>query len=116
MKTHKIDPNKIKPGIANFTIEFRFARIPIDAIIDPRDPQCQRWMRLVEISTHRRTVWHEIYAHDLCSSRDLARWVNQKVSASFVWKGRQQEMNRLMFQMCSMASREVVARNQKHET
>jgi len=68
-------------------------------------------MRLVEIPTRRRTVWHEIYAHDLCSSRHFASWVNQKVATSFAWKGRQREMNRLVSQMSEMASLEVVARN-----
>jgi len=113
MKTHKIDPNKIRPGIANFTIEFRYAEKPKEAMIGSNNAINQRWLRLVEMpptdEKPRKTVWHEIYAEQLVTNAKFAKWVKH-CCQQFTWMGKHKDMMRLLFIMSELASIEVVAK------
>jgi hypothetical protein len=113
MKTHKINPNEIRPGIANFTIEFRYAEKPKKAILDSNDAVNQRWLRLVEIplmdSKPRKTVWHEIYSEDLSSNSNFAKWIKKRCRR-LVWSGKPRDFFNFSEIICGMASREVMAK------
>lgn len=113
MKTHKINPNKIRHDIANFTIEFRYAEKPKETIIGDRDAINQRWLRLVEIPITdvkpRKTVWHEIYAEDLASNSRFAKWIKERCN-QFVWLGKPKDFFELGCLMSKLASKEIVAK------
>ena len=115
MKIHRIDPNKLRTTgqVASFTIEYRFQYIPV---LDG-GPHCQRFMRLTEVrdmtgsnAALRRTVWHEIYSHDICSAGRFSQWCSDKGSM-FQWFGKQKEFLALVSQMADMASKEQVEKS-----
>jgi hypothetical protein len=112
MKTHKIDPNKIRPSIASFTVEFRYAEKPKEAMFGSSDGINQRWLRLVEIAVigekPRKTVWHEIYAEVLSSNSNFAKWIRNRCH-QFTWSGKPKDLYELSAIMSGMASREIVA-------
>ena len=100
MKTHKINPNDICENLANFTIEYRIRQIPQ---LGDRAPSCQRLLRLTEIpeiktasSKPRKTLWHEIYAHDLNEPGHFAKWVEQRCEW-FHWNGKPKDFRSLIF-------------------
>jgi hypothetical protein len=113
MKTHIIDPNKIRPGIANFTIEFRYAEKPKETMISSYDAINQRWLRLVEMPVNdgksRKTVWHEIYAEDLSSNSNFTKWAKKRCR-QFTWLGKPKDFFKLSEIMGGMASSEVMAK------
>ncbi len=94
MKTIAIDPNQIRDGVANFTIDYRFKKIPV---IDG-GAACQRFLRLTEIplfnTEPKRTAWHEIYSENLSAARFFKKWVKQK-GRCFQWKGNVRDLGKL---------------------
>jgi hypothetical protein len=113
MKTHKIDPNKIRANITNFTVEFRYAEKPKGVMLGLNDAINQRWLRLVEIpmtgEAPKKTMWHEIYAEDLSSNTNFAKWIKKRCR-QFAWSGKPKDFYKLSEIMGSMASREIVAK------
>ncbi len=97
MKTSKINPNQIREGVANFSIEYRSKKIQaVDG-----GPNCQRFIRLTEIPMFQadhikpeRTVWHELYSEDLVDTKHFKKFLN-KIGKQFQWKGNFRDLFKL---------------------